>query len=329
MSLDLKYDYVVLSGGGVRGITLVGALEVLWEHQALNDAHTYIGSSVGALIAAATCIGYKPNETYNIFMDLDMSTMRHIQVWNLVSKYGLDEGKRIIEYVKTRFRAKGVTGKITFAELRKKTGKRLIITGTCINDHDIEYFDDQNNPDMSVIDAIRISMSQPFYFTAPVYKGKCYGDGGLLDNFPLKAIEKYIQPGEHVMGIKLRHSFEKQQDGEKRTVNTINTFENYSLHLLYTLIDDSNRLRREIFDLKQQLNQSDSRIDQIEITTKGISSLQFNLTDQDKNTLYNTGRYDMARWLENKFEEQFSQNSDEITTDVTATTATTATKNGR
>lgn len=311
-SLKLDYSYLVLSGGGVRGIALIGALDVLFEHGALNKVHTFIGSSIGSLIATCICLGYTPTEAHKIFMELDLVQMRKIELWNVVHKFGLDSGDRIMEYIKTRFRAKDVSTSITFEELFKKTNKRLIITGTCIDKHCVEYFGPQTKPTMKIIDAIRISISMPFYFTAPRYEGRCYGDGGLLDNFPLKAIEDYIQPGEHVMGIKLVHESDNQLDK-----NVIGSFEDYSVNLMYTLIDDSNQLRREIFQLKQQLCQNDYRIDQIEIVTTGIKSLQFNLSDDLKTNLYNLGRYEMARWLESKFEETIekrihAQNSEKM-----------------
>jgi predicted acylesterase/phospholipase RssA len=299
--LDLKYDYLVLSGGGVRGITLVGALDVLHDHHALDDVHTFIGSSIGALVVVLICIGYSPPEFYKIFRDLDFSEMRNLKVWNIVDKYGLDSGERIIEYLKTLFRAKDIPTNITFKKLYEKTGKRLIITATCVNNHEVEYWDYETNPDMKITDAVRITMSMPFYFTAPRYKGNVYVDGGLLDNFPLEALERYLKPNEHVIGIKLKHSHEVGRNKVK-----INNFEEFGIHLLYTMMDDSNRLRREMFEMKRQLHLTDSRVDQIEIVTEGIASLNFSLTDDDKTKLYNTGRYEMARWLEKRFEEKLS-----------------------
>jgi NTE family protein len=44
-----------------------------------------------------------------------------------------------------------------------------------------------NNPDMSVIKAIRISISMPFVFIAPKIGSKLYVDGGVVENYPLNA----------------------------------------------------------------------------------------------------------------------------------------------
>jgi NTE family protein len=55
---------VALGGGGVRGFSHIGVLKVL-EHKKLN-IRGVAGSSIGALIGAAYCLGKSPDsiETY-------------------------------------------------------------------------------------------------------------------------------------------------------------------------------------------------------------------------------------------------------------------------
>jgi NTE family protein len=65
------------------------------------------------------------------------------------------------------------------------TNKRLIITGTCLDLNQIEYFDYIRTPDMPVVIALRISISIPILFTPYNYNNHVYVDGGLLDNYPM------------------------------------------------------------------------------------------------------------------------------------------------
>lgn len=242
----MKYEYLVLSGGGVKGVGLIGALQILDEHDCLANLHTFVGSSIGAMIAAMLVIGYKPQEQFDVMCNINIQEMQEIDIWKLFTHFGLDAAAKIVKYIKTLFRAKNIPTDITFEQLYQLTGKRLIITGTCVNTHKIEYFDDNTTQKLSVIDAIRISISIPFLFTSPKYNGNQYVDGGLLDNFPLTGVQSYIKPGERVLALTLSHSYEKISS------NTIVAFETFSTHLIYTLLDEIDHLRQEIYHIKRQ-----------------------------------------------------------------------------
>jgi len=294
------YHYLILSGGGIKGIGLMGALQVLDEHKCLDTIHTYVGSSIGAMIAVMMVIGYTPQEIYDMFFNLNYTEMQEINIWNLFSEYGLDKASKIVKYFKTLFRAKSYGSNITFAELYNTSKKRLIVTGTCVNTHKIEYFDDITTPTMKVIDAVRISFAFPFLFTAPKYKGNHYTDGGMLDNFPLMSIQGYIQPNERVLALKLNHMYEKTAE------HTINSLEIFSLHVIYTLLDDIDRLRQQVYDL-QNKRSTDDRLDILLIETDGYHSIQFDIDQKDRDKLFNCGRYQAARFLEDLFEKRDSQ----------------------
>ena len=44
------YSNLVLSGGGIRGIALLGSLYYLEEIKMINKINTFIGTSAGAII---------------------------------------------------------------------------------------------------------------------------------------------------------------------------------------------------------------------------------------------------------------------------------------
>jgi NTE family protein len=297
---EFRYNYLVLSGGGVRGSALLGALEVLNEHKCLNDIHTYVGSSVGALIIMLLCIGYYPQEIFDIVSNVNIKEMQQIDIWKMISHYGLDTASKMMKYIKTLMRKKNINTNVTLKELYDITNKRLIITGTCIDTHTIEYFDDITAPNLKVIDAVRISISIPFVFTSPKYKDCHYVDGGLLDNYPIAAIQKYIKPGEKSIAITLNHFFENA--GVK-----VNSFELFSIHLVCTMLDEIHRLRKELHNIKKQINKFDENIDLILIDTgTDFSSVQLDIDTIQIEKLFNLGRYQAARFLENKFENQFN-----------------------
>ena len=56
------YTTLVLSGGGVKGILMLGAIQYMIDNRLLEKTTTYIGTSVGAMIGYLLAIGYTPIE---------------------------------------------------------------------------------------------------------------------------------------------------------------------------------------------------------------------------------------------------------------------------
>jgi predicted acylesterase/phospholipase RssA len=71
--------------------------------------------------------------------------------------------------------------------------KKLIITGSNIDDQILEFFEADAHPDMEVALAARISASFPGVFKAVEYNGKRYVDGGAINNLPLSALENFYE----------------------------------------------------------------------------------------------------------------------------------------
>jgi hypothetical protein len=74
---------------------------------------------------------------------------------------------------------------ITFSELYSLTNKKIIIYGTNYRLGRSEIFSFENTPDMSILLAIRISISVPVIFTPVIYNDNYYVDGALTNNFPI------------------------------------------------------------------------------------------------------------------------------------------------
>src|SRR5665648_189955 len=61
-SLQWKPDIIVLGSGGVKGFLHLGALCALKEYHMLDHVKTYVGVSVGAIVALLCVIGYNISE---------------------------------------------------------------------------------------------------------------------------------------------------------------------------------------------------------------------------------------------------------------------------
>jgi len=56
-----KVKNLVISGGGISGIGILGILKYCFDLNILNDIGTYVGTSVGSIIALLLIIDYKYN----------------------------------------------------------------------------------------------------------------------------------------------------------------------------------------------------------------------------------------------------------------------------
>ena len=235
-------DTLILSGGGLKGIAEMGALHYMESIDILKNITTYAGASAGAVNCVLLSIGYRPIELYQFFMNTDMEKLKDLHAYNFFNKLGLDEGKRFTLVVRKFFEAKSIDPKITFKKLYRMTKKKLIITGACINDKKTYYFSHETEPNMKVIDALRISVSIPIIFTPCKFRGKVFIDGGCTDNYPIALFKHKI---DQVIGIYVsdeRTNEENIRSIESFMTNTmiciregldINSFRGYEDHTIY------------------------------------------------------------------------------------------------
>ncbi len=211
----------VFSGGGVKGIALVGALQAV-EKKGLEFKRT-AGTSAGAIIASLIISGYKGNELEKILLDTDLTTLLEknsgytfplirwlMLYWNL----GLYSGKDLELWVGDLLENKGIE---TFGDLPE--GSLKIIVSDISKGRLVVIPDDLAQygfvPErFSVAKAVRMSASLPFFFKPqPLYSidGKKHYmvDGGILSNFPLWIFQppENKKPQRPVLGFQLSANF--------------------------------------------------------------------------------------------------------------------------
>ena len=68
-----QYKYLVLKGGGIRGIAYAGALQVLEEKGIAQGIEKVAGTSVGAITGALFSMGYTAKEIADIMNGQDIA----------------------------------------------------------------------------------------------------------------------------------------------------------------------------------------------------------------------------------------------------------------
>jgi predicted acylesterase/phospholipase RssA len=187
-----KIKNLVLSGGSVGGIAHIGAIKYMHDNNLLDNLKSVAGSSIGALFGYMIILNIDIDALWDFILKVDTSKISDIS-WNLLwTDYGLDNGQKIINFLlDITHKITGIKN-ITFLELYNFNKKKFIVTGTIINKYKSVLFDYERTPNMSVIDAVRISISFPPYFTPYKIDDNYYIDGSALNNYPIDQFENEL-----------------------------------------------------------------------------------------------------------------------------------------
>lgn len=183
-----KYDTICLSGGGIKGICMIGAFKKLKENNIINfqEIKKYIGTSIGSIICFLLILSYTPYELIDFVLHLNFKKLESdIDCELLFENYGIDDGTKVISVIQTLLYDKLECYNITFKELYQKTNKEFTIIATNYTTKEESEFSYKKTPDLSVILAIRMSIAIPLVFTPVEYERNIYIDGGITNNFPI------------------------------------------------------------------------------------------------------------------------------------------------
>jgi len=183
----MTIDTLCFSAGGIQGISFIGALLYLEKNNYLNfnNINNFVGTSCGAILAFMLSINYKINELYTILIDNIKYIEPECNIDNFFINYGIDNGDNFYKILSIILEKKLYKQDITFIELYKLTNKKLIIIGTNFTLSKEQIFSYEKTPNISVITAIRISISIPLIFTPILLNKNYYVDGALVNKFPI------------------------------------------------------------------------------------------------------------------------------------------------
>jgi len=206
---DHKIKSLVLSGGGIKGIALIGALKCLEEHNVLCNITKFVGASIGGIIACLHCIGYTPDELIKFVELFDLKNLKSFKPSDFFTKFGLDDGSRLTFVLEKMIESKNLSKHITFGELYQITKKHLIITTVCLNDEQAYYLSHITHPKMPIITGMRMTSALPLWFIPISHNGKLYVDGGCIDNYPIQLFEKELHTTLGIYLANTKHDMKK------------------------------------------------------------------------------------------------------------------------
>lgn len=216
-----EIDTLILAGGGVKTISYIGVIRKLEELGKTKNIKTICSVSAGSFIGLFLILGLKSYEMKNVMFKVSFRKLKDFKLANFIQHYGLDSGDHLMNFLENILESKGYSKTITFLELYTKTNIKFDVLATNLTTYTNTIFNYKNTPDLSIISAIRMSMSIPFVFTTRSFKDQIHVDGGLVNNYP---INLYSDNLNAVLGLKLM----SQGELSTKPVNaTIDSFESF------------------------------------------------------------------------------------------------------
>lgn len=180
---------LVLSGGGIKVISIVGALRTLEEKGLLKNVKLVSGVSAGAWLAFMIAAGLTVKFIEKLVVDLEFGIIRNLSpdaILGFPETFGLDDGSNLKKFLESLMKiVMKLDPAITFSGLSRKI--RFRCWATDLNTRSIREFSLEKTPNVRIIDALHASMAIPLYFT-PVSDpetGHLLSDGGIQGSLPI------------------------------------------------------------------------------------------------------------------------------------------------
>ena len=182
---------IVLSGGGIRGLSYVGVFLELEKKGFLKNVKEILGVSCGAFFGFAYSIGYTPNEMLEFVESFDFSLVQNIEpdiAFEFLSQFGIDDKTQLKKLLFSLLKNKGFNIDSTFKDLYNKTKFTLRCYASNLNMCKLDEFSYELTPNVCIVDALLASMCIPGYFIPSIINNFTYVDGGLINNFPIDLV---------------------------------------------------------------------------------------------------------------------------------------------
>jgi len=301
---------LVLEGGGVKGIALVGAISVLEENG--YEFRRVAGTSAGAIVGSLVAANARAAELQEIMRAVDYPQFQDGPRWTdlfigkavaLLFEHGIYEGQHLKDWLGEQLEKLGVR---TFADLPyddpqrppdPRHAYRLVVMTSDITQGRLRRLPWEYDhyglarADQQVADAVRASMSIPFFYRparlADVNGKDCWlVDGGMLSNFPIDVFDAPpgVEPRWPTFGIKLS----ARPGAALGTVNDVHDTVSMARAMLNTMtgfydrmhIDDASVTARTIF-----------------VDTGKVRATDFDLDRDAQNMLFRSGRDAALKFL--------------------------------
>lgn len=168
--------WLVLGGGGLKGMAHIGAYQAL-EEAGVRPAGI-VGTSIGALVGASVASGMTAADMRELALDLerrDIARLNRGAVWiNGIRELSVFRGEALRDYFEVILPVGG------WDALRIP----LLINAVDLGDGSLQWFGPGDRGDVSLLDAVYASSALPVFYPPFEADGRAYVDGGISRSLP-------------------------------------------------------------------------------------------------------------------------------------------------
>ncbi|MFY0601477.1 MAG: patatin-like phospholipase family protein [Cyclobacteriaceae bacterium] len=309
---------LVFEGAGMRGLAYAGVIEELESNEVIDQIERVGGTSAGAITAMMISLGYSSVEIRKILAETEFQKFNDggiKGVSRMKKNFGWFHGDKFTKWVESHLEAKTGNPDITLLQIYEQGFLPIYAVATCVNKQELYVLSHETYPNMKVKDAIRASVSIPLYFQAVFVDqdGNTYEnyedadnldilvDGGIIGNYPIflfdetkttdrREILRTANP--NTLGFRIDSEQQIKQDSISRkiTPQEINGFKGYVAALYNFTMESLNR--------NQMTDEDWART--VSVSSQGISPMIKKFSEEDQETLINSGRISTRKFLEDR-----------------------------
>ena len=228
--------HLVISGGGQTMIQTLGSIQHLEENKFIDisNIETIYGTSAGAIIGILICLKYDWTTLHDYIIKRPWQEVFPVNIQNIFDAYtkkGIFDDKTVIKCFKPLFDAKDISLNISLKDFYEYSKIELHMFSFEVNAFSVEDISYLTHPGLSLITAIQMSCALPVLMTPICADGKCYIDGGVTCNYPLKNCIESNKSIEEILGFK-----NKYDNNNKNHIDSNSTLLDFITSFLFKLI---------------------------------------------------------------------------------------------
>jgi predicted acylesterase/phospholipase RssA len=203
----MTIKHLVFSGGGPVAIKILGILRRLEENNIwnINNIESIYGTSAGVIMAVILCLRYDWDTIKVYFIERPWNEVFNIKpesVFNMYNTKGVLNIDTFIQFFKPLFDAKNIPLNITLQEFYDYSKVDLHLFSVEVNEYKLCEISHKTHPSLSLITAVYMSCAIPILFSPVCIDNKCYVDGGMLNNYPIKNCLNKHKKEEEILAFK-------------------------------------------------------------------------------------------------------------------------------
>jgi predicted acylesterase/phospholipase RssA len=247
----MTIKHLVISGGGPSIFQSLGAIQTLESNKYINvsDIESIYGTSAGAVLGFLISLNYDFETIYDFMIKRPWKDVFNMKIDNILAAYskkGIFDEKTFVKCFRSLFDAKNIPLDITLKDYYNDFSKiELHFFTFDINKFAIEDVSYLTHPELKLLTAIQMSCCLPIIVSPVFIDNKCYIDGGIVCNYPLKYCIESGKLESEILG------FKNEYTKKEVLIDQSSTLLEYIVNFLYKLIQNMNADNKNIYTITE------------------------------------------------------------------------------